>query len=478
VRDGRSKRFRIVAPLALATLTYAVSQTLLLPSLPRIQASLHTTPVGVTSLFSAFFVAGAVSGGIFGRLGDMFGKRLMLVVQMALFAVGSLVCALGSNLPQLIAGRVLMGVAVGVFPISYALIKDELPAASVRTLVPMLGGIGASGAAIGQVSGGLVADRLGYHWVFWIALIGAALSIAAIARFVPESSVRTAGRVDVVGAVLLACGLGGALYAISRASTWVWGSGRTLSLLLGGVLVLVVFFAYERAHPDPLFHLETLMLPRVRATNLATLLVGFGLFGASTIITQFVQVPKSTGYGLGASPTQAGFFLAPGLLLILLEAPLAGRLSARVGAKAILVGGLAIAVVALTGLAAFHTRTFELYLWPTLIYAGLGFTFATMPLIVLDAVPAERSAQSTSINMVLRNAGSSIGVQLAATLITASIVVSGHPTDAGYTHAFTLEAAASFAAFLLALAIPASKARRGRGERGGAVEVVPVPDSV
>jgi MFS family permease len=219
------------------------------------------------------------------------------------------------------------------------------------------------------------------------------------------------------------------------------------------------------------------MLPRVRATNLATLLVGFGVFGASTIISQYAQVPKSTGFGLGASPTQAGFFLAPGLVLILVEAPLAGRLSARYGTKVTLVAGMAIAFLALSGLALFHARTFELYLWPTLIYVGLGFTFATMPLIVLEAVPTERSAQSTSINMVLRNAGSSVGVQLAATLVTASVTASGFPTDAGYTHAFTLEASAAFAALLLALAIPKAKRLRGTSEEPHG-EVAIVPDTI
>jgi MFS family permease len=464
--------FRIVAPLSFATLTYAVSQTLLLPSLPRIEAALHTTPVGVTALFSAFFVSGAVSGGIFGRLGDMFGKRLILIVQMGLFSAGSLICGLGGNLPQLIAGRVVMGVAVGVFPLSYAIIKDELPAARVRTLVPMLGGIGAAGAAVGQVSGGLVADRLGYHWVFWIALIGGVISMAGIALFVPESPVRTRGRVDLVGAALLAVGLGASLIAMSRAPTWGWTSGRTLWTLVGGLLALVVFVFYERSYPDPLIHLDTLMLPRVRATNLATLLVGFGLFGASAIITQFVQVPKSSGYGHGASPTLAGLFLAPGLTLILLEAPIAGRLSVRWGAKWTLVMGLVIGAGAMSGMAAFHDRTFELFLWPTLIYAGLGFAFATMPLIVLDAVPSDRSAQSTSINMVLRNTGSSLGVQMAATLVTASVAINGFPTDAGYRNAFVLEAAAAFLAVLFALAIP------GRDKPRGAGDVVPAPDTV
>jgi MFS family permease len=448
----------ILSALLLATATYGIAQTLLLPSLPAIQRHLHTSAVGVTLLISVFFVTGASTAGVFGRLGDMFGKRRVLLAQMTLFSLGALVCGLGSSLPLLIAGRGIMGASVGLFPLSYSLLRDEMPARRVPTTIAFVGGVAAISAAVGQATGGVVTDRLGYHWIFWIGLIGGVASIAAIALLVPESRETSPGRVDVGGAVLLAIGLGVPLTAISLTPAWGWVDARTLGLIAIGLATVVVFVRYEQRHPQPLLHLSTLMVPRVRLTNLTTFLVGFGLFGASAIISQFVQQPK--GVGLGVSATQSGFFLAPGLALMLVLAPIGGRISRRYDPKATLVMGAFIGCSGIGGLALHHGSNAELYLWPTIMYIGVGFSFGALPLLILESVPRAQSGQSTSVNMIFRNAGSSIGVQLAATFIAISGHDGGHPTERGFTHAFTLEASAALGALLLALAIPGRK--RGR----------------
>jgi MFS family permease len=206
------------------------------------------------------------------------------------------------------------------------------------------------------------------------------------------------------------------------------------------------------------------MLPRVRLTNLATLLVGFGLFGASAIISQFVQVPAHNGFGFGASASQAGLFLVPGLVLILLLAPVAGRLNSRAGPKTALVLGSTIGCVALTGMLIFHDREYQLYLWPTLMYTGVAFAFGAAPLLILEAVPAAMRGQSTAVNLIMRNIGSAIGLQLAATFITASARSSGLPTDRGFTRAFGIETLGVCAAALVALAIPRPRSGPKRTE--------------
>jgi MFS family permease len=459
VDQMRAHPMRIVLALLAAGLTYGVSQTLLVPSLPSIQRSLHTSPAGTTLLFSVFLVAGASTVGIFGRLGDMFGKRIIIQSQLALFSLGALICALVPSLAFLIVGRAFMGCAVGVFPLTFAILRDELPAARVATAIPLIGGMTGVGAAIGQACGGLVTDHLGYHWIFWISLIAGLISIAAIALFVPESRVKSPGRVDVTGAALLAAGLGAPLAAITQAPQWGWGGTRTLALIGGGLALLVVFVWHERRHPRPLLHLPTLMLPRVRLTNLATFLIGFGLFGLAVIIAQFVQVPKSTGWGLGVSATQAGLFFVPGLLLSLVAAPVVGGITRRYGAKMTLIVGTAMGCAGISAVAVSHGHTYELYAWLMILYLGSTFAFGAMPLIILQSVPPELSGQSTSANVILRTAGSSLGVQLAATLVSLT-VVRGVPSERGYVHAFVLEASAAFAALLVALAIPAVAGRR------------------
>jgi MFS family permease len=359
-----------------------------------------------------------------------------------------------------LAGRAIMGCAAAVFPLSYSLLRDVLPARRLPTVIAVMGGLAGTGAAIGQVSGGLVVDHLGYHWIFWISAIMGAVAVAAALTFVPESRLKSPGRVDVLGALLLAAGLGAPLFSISQVPTWGWTGGRTLGGIALGFVLLGVFVAHERRHPDPLLSLETLMEPRVRLTNAATFLVGFSLFGTSVVISQFVQVPERSGYGFGVSASRAGLFLVPGLLLMLVSSPIAGRLSTTAGPKASLLVGTVLGSLGLAGLTVAHARPFEVYVWPTFVQLGVGFAFGALPLLILGAVAAEFRGQSTAVNLILRHVGSSVGLQIAGTLIATSVSVkTGLPTEAGFTHAFAIMAVAAVGALLVALLIPALRAR-------------------
>jgi MFS family permease len=444
-------------------MTYAVSQTLLIPALPQIAETLNATPGEVTVLMTSFWVAGAVTAGLFGRLGDMFGKRRMILVQLVLFSLGALTCGVSSSLPGMIVGRVLMGSSVGLFPLAYSLIRDELPPQRVVRSIALIGGVVASGAAFGQAVGGLVSDSFGYRWVFWISLAFGLVSIAALVLFVPESSVRSGGRVDVVGAILLALGLTAPLVAVAEVPDRGWTGTSTLVLIGIGSVLLLAFGLHERRAANPLLDIPTLFLPRVRLTNAATLFVGFGFFGFSVIMTQFFQVPESSGYGLGASATQAGLFLIPGLLLQVATAPVAGRLSSVAGPVFTFRLGIAIATAGITAMAVSHTERWEMYVFPALVYVGIGATFGAMPAIILQAVPPELSGQSAAINMIIRTAGSAIGIQLAATLVTQSIGPSGLPADSGYTAAFVVSACAGVVGLMVALRIPV---RHGWAQEG------------
>jgi MFS family permease len=454
LRGPRADPHVIFAALAVAGLSYAVSQTMLIPALPDIEAAFGTTPNLTTVLMSAFWVSGAVTAGLFGRLGDMFGKRRLIAIQLTLFNAGALICAFSPSLELMILGRVLMGSAVGLFPLAYALIRDELPPQRVVGSIALLAGLIAGGAALGQSLGGLVADSFGFRMIFVISLLLGIVSTGALVACVPESAVRHGGRVDFVGAVLFAGGLAAPLIAITQTPSWGWIAAPTLGLLVVGAVLLVCFAVYERRVDEPLIDIPTLLLPRIRLTNAATFLVGFGFLGASTILSQFFREPASTGYGMGADATQAGLYLAPGLVLLTITSPLAGRLSSRVGPVLTLRLGVALSTLGLAAMTVSHTHEIEMYLWPALMYLGIGAAVGAMPAIVLQSVPASHSGQSAAINMVLRTAGSAVGVQLAATLTTMSVSPTGAPTDRGYTVAFAVATGAGIVALVVALLIP------------------------
>ena len=402
---------------------------------------------------TSFWVSGAVTAGLFGRLGDMFGKRLMILLQLLLFTAGALACAVGPSLAFLIGGRVLMGCAVGMFPLAYSLIQDELPPKRVVGSIALIGGLVASGAAVGQSLGGLISDTVGFRWIFWISLVLAAISIGALLALVPESPVRTGGRVDVVGGALFAAGLAAPLIAIAEIPTWGW-AGTVAAPLRGRRRAAPRLRIHERRVAAPLIDLSTLLLPRIRLTNASDAIRRVRVLRLRSILSQFFQVPRSSGYGLGASATEAGLYLVPGLLLQTITAPFAGRLSNVAGPVFTFRLGIAIS----------HRRRrcdgdqpqhrFEMFLFPAIVYIGMGAMFGSMPAIILQAVPTQQSGQSAAINMILRTAGSAIGIQLAATLITTSIGPTGTPSDVGYTAAFAVATRAGIVALILALRIP------------------------
>ncbi|MDP9344868.1 MAG: MFS transporter, partial [Actinomycetota bacterium] len=243
---------RTLALLSLAALAFSLAQTMLIPALGVLGGELHTSTTGVTWTLTGYLLAAAVATPLFGRLGDMFGKRRMLVVSLGIFAAGNLVSGLSGSIEGVVAGRVLQGLGGGIFPLCFGVIRDEFPRERVATGIGSISAIFGIGGGLGLVGGGVLIDQISYHWIFWIGAIMAVGAAVAIEIWVPESPVRRPGRVDWVGAALLAVGLVLPLLAISNAHQWGWTAGRTVGLIAIGLVVLAVWVAVELRVRQPL----------------------------------------------------------------------------------------------------------------------------------------------------------------------------------------------------------------------------------
>jgi MFS family permease len=197
----------------------------------------------------------------------------------------------------------------------------------------------------------------------------------------------------------------------------------------------------------------------VATTNLAALLIGFGMYSAFILIPQFVQTPKATGWGMGASVTQAGLFLVPATIAMLITSPLGGRMSGAVGSKVPLVLGSAVTVCSFLVLALDHSRL-AIYLAATLLGIGVGFAFASMANLIVEAVPPNQTGVATGMNTIVRTIGGAIGAEVAATIIAANVLRDGLPAEHGYTLTFGLCAGVVGVGVLASLAVPA----RGRAQ--------------
>jgi EmrB/QacA subfamily drug resistance transporter len=453
--DARPHPMRSLFILSMSALAFSLAQTMLIPALGELTHQLGTDASGIAWVLTGYLLAAAVATPIAGRLGDMFGKRRLLVLSLVAFGVGSTVAALGSSLEVVVLGRVLQGFGGGIFPLCFGIIRDEFPREKVASSIGLISAIFGIGGGAGLIGGGLIADHLSYHWIFWLGTISAALAAVATELWVPESPERKPGRVDLRGAALLGVGLVLPLIAISRANDWGWGSTRTLVLIAAGLVVLAIWVVVERRTEQPLADIPTLVSPPVLLTNVATLFVGFGMFGSFLLIPQLAELPKSTGFGFGLDATGAGLLMLPGAVMMLFTGPISGALGTRFGSKLPLALGAATTSAGLLGLGLDHSSQFDVVTWSFVMSTGIGLAFAAMANLIVEAVPPDQTGEATGINTLGRSVGASIGSQVSAAIIAGSAVAgSAVPTDDGFTAAFLVSAGVAAVAAGIAVFIP------------------------
>jgi EmrB/QacA subfamily drug resistance transporter len=431
---------------------------MLVPALTELRVSLHTTTVMVTWLLTSYLVSAAVCTPVFGRLGDMFGKRRMLLVSVGAFAVGNLVSALATDVGVVIVGRVVQGAAGGMFPLLFGIIRDEFPPEKVGGGIGLVSSTLGIGSGVGLLLGGVLVDAFSWHAIFWLGAAASLVSVVAIWALVPESSLRSEGRVDWVGALVLSLGMVLVLFGISEGKTWGWGSPRVLGMVLGGVLVLALWLPLQARTRDALVNVTTLRSPAVLMTNLATLLIGFGMFGAYVLLPQLVEAPTTTDYGLGVSATTAGLLILPGSLSMLVFGPLSGSLGSRFGHKVSLLIGCVLSTIGLTAIAEWHHTELQVMGWWFVVTVGIGFAFAAMPNLIVASVPSDQTGQATGFNAVVRSVGNSVGTQVTAVIIASSAVGTQVASDSGFRNAYYLCAGVTAVSAVLTLLIPRTKA--------------------
>ena len=440
--------------LAVAAVAYALLQSLVAPALLTIQHDLHTTATGAAWILTAYLLSASVMTPVAGRLGDMFGKRRTLVWVLVVLAAGTALAAVATSIGVMILARVIQGAGGAVFPLAFAIIRDEFPRERVPHGIALISAIMGIGGGLGIVLAGPIVEHLSYHWLFWLPLAAVIVATVGILVFVPESPVRTPGRIDPVGGVLLAAWLVALLVPVSEGASWGWTSARTLALFAAAAVLIPVWVRVESRSDAPLVDMTMMRLRPVWTTNLAALVFGFGMFASFVLVPEFVELPPSTGFGFGASVTEAGIFMLPATAGMLVAGPIAGRLSSTVGSRVPLVLGSLVSSLAFTLLAVAHSAGWEIYLAMTVMGVGIGFAFASMANLIVESVPARQTGVATGMNTIVRTIGGAIGSQVAAGIVTATLAASGAPTERGFTIAVAASAAALAIGFLVALGVP------------------------
>jgi MFS family permease len=455
----------IVAVGCFCGIIAALTQTMIVPLIPELPRILHSSASDASWAITATLLAAAVATPISGRLGDMYGKRLMLVVSMVALVAGSVVCALSAgSLVVMVVGRGLQGLAMGAIALGISVMRDELPAADVGAGVARMSASMGVGGAIGLPVAAFIADKADWHMLFWVTAALALLAVVAILALVPESPVRTPGRFDVVGAVGLSAALVMLLLAITKGGDWGWASGTTLGLLAGSLLVFLAWGAWELRRTAPLVDLRVSAAPQVLFTNIASVAVGFAMYGMSLIPIQIFLAPEATGYGLGLSMTQAGLLMAPSGLVMFLFSSVGARVSAARGPRTSL--GLGIAVIGLGYVVGLVLRdsAWQLTAATIVIGAGVGIAYAAMPALIMGAVPLTETAAANGLNSLMRSVGTALSSAVVSVVLAHEVVRLGPavlPSYHGFTLALWISVAAAVVALVLTALIPGRRAAEG-----------------
>jgi MFS family permease len=446
-----------LAVVAIAGLIVSLTGSLLIPVLPQIARDLGSSTTSTEWLLTSTLLTAAVAVPIAGRLGDLFGKRLMLMVCAGFLIAGSLICALSRGLIPLIIGRSVTGLSVAAVPMGISLITVTLPPRRALSGVALVSAMLGAGNALGLPLAGLVAEHADYHLLFWILMAGGVVSLLGSWLFLAEPAQRAPGRFDFPGAILLAVALLCLLLPLSEAAVWGWGAPRTLGLVAVAVVLLTVFVLIERRVASPLVDIAASAKPALLRTNVASLCVGFALFASFIGTAAYVQAPKASGYGFGASIVVGGLCLLPSGLAMLSLSPVSALISRRFGPKITLCTGALVVAAGFAMRIALTGQLWEIVAGTTVAGAGIGIAFAAMPALIALGAPQAELAAANGLNTLCRASGASLASAVGGTILASSVVAVGGvamPSLTAYRLLFGICTGAAVAGAAIALLVP------------------------
>ncbi|WP_326831435.1 MFS transporter [Arthrobacter sp. BL-252-APC-1A] len=487
-RLQRTPAWAVTAIMALGGITVSLEKTAVVPLLPEYPRIFGVTPDDVSWLVTVTLLSAAVATPIVSRLADMFGKKRMLMISLAMMVAGGFIAALGGSFAAALIGRTLQGFAGAVIPVGISILRDTLPQRRIAGAVSLMSASFGIGSALGLPLAGFIYERLGWEATFWVVALVALVILAAVAIFVPESDLRTRGRFDYAGALLLSGAMTTLLLAITKGGVWGWTSDVILGLFAACAVLLALWFPLELRNGQPLVDLRTSARRPVLLVNIAAILVGFSMYANMLVTTQQLQLSRVTGFGFGLSVLVAGLTMIPSGLAMVAIAPVSARITNSVGAKATMVSGCAVMAAGYLSRTVLVNTVTGIILGAMVISVGTAMAMAAMPTIVMSNSPRTDTAAANGLNTLLRSVGTSTCSAAVATILASVTVTVGgrvFPGLEAFRLIFILAGLAAAAATAICLLLPKATRREathpelhrsGPGEPDGAApEAAPAP---
>lgn len=431
ITDKRTRN-RLLLVLFVGVLMGALDIAIVGPALPAIQADFQVDDRALAWVFTIYVLANLVGTPLMAKLSDVFGRRSIYVLDVALFAAGSLVVALSPGYDVLLAGRAIQGLgAGGIFPVASAVIGDTFPLEKRGSALGMIGAVFGVAFLIGPILGGVILLLLNWHWLFLVNLPIAAALIAASLRMLPTAPAQIRRPFDWAGMIVIGVLLTALTYGLNQVDTEnlaaslgsveVWGS------LLLALLLLPLFVVVERRAADPVLHLSLFASRQAALANLFA--AGSGLAEAGVVF-----VPALLVAAFGVAESTASFMLLPVVLVMAVGSPLAGQMLDRFGSRAVVFSGSSLLTLGLAAVGLLPITTVNFYVAAPLVGFGLSFLLgAPLRYIMLNEAPrSQRAAAQGALALFTR-----VGQLLGGALVGA-VAASRGGGVAGYQDAFVL----------------------------------------
>jgi MFS family permease len=422
--------------LVMTTLVVSIISSLGAPLIPTISQHFHTSLTVAQWSLTVTLLSGAVSAPVMGRMGDGPRRRPTIIAGLAVVAVGGAVAAVAPSFVDLVVGRALQGVGLGLVPLAMATVRDSFPSEKVAPMVGLLSVTATAGAGVGYPLTGLLADAGGLPAAYWFGAGVTVFAMLCALVVLPSSAHLRSHRMDISGAGLLTVGLVAVLVAVAQGSAWGWTSVAVLVLLLGGIAVLGLWATHELRAPRPLVEVRLLRHPAVLAGNSCAMLLAVAMYMLLASVTEFVQTPSQDGFGFSAPVIVAGLILIPLSVVMPVASRFLPALIRTLGLRVVLGGGCLVVAVAAVFFGLSHSSIWEAYFMMGLLGIGLGTTFAAIPSLIVHAVPPDETGSALGFYQVVRNVGFSLGSAVAAAILASRSGAGGRPTLDGYQLVF------------------------------------------
>ena len=400
-------------------------ETMVIPGIPAIQTDLAASTTLASWITSAFLIVGAAVAPVFGRLGDIYGKKRIFLTVMLFYIAGVGLAGFATNIYLLIISRAIQGIGFAIVPLGLAIITDNFPREKVATAQGIISGTFAIGAAAGLILGAYIVEDLSWEWAFHSAFILSIVLFVVAAVMLKKDVPGVKSKVDYAGATMLMSGIVLVLLYITEAPTLGWISLENLVFLIPGLALTIGFFAYENHHANPLIQLSLLKIRNVLVANLVGILSSLAMFLLFFGVVYYAQQPAP--YGLGLDTINTGLTLAPATLVMLIVGPIMGKLVTKIGPKPILILGSSIGVIGL--LLFIFNRATTLALTLDVAVSLIGVVSMSIPIVnmISVSVPKESTAVGLGMNTMLRNLGGAIGPVVATSIMSTYTVTLLNP---------------------------------------------------